>query len=406
MINSIIGAGIFGIPSKIFSLTSIYSVFAILFCAIITLVFILIFAEVATQFDRSGGPYLYTYEAFGKFPGFIIGWLALISRMAAFAAVINLLVDYLSYLNPRFTEFSTRTITILLICFFLFIINSRSVKSSSSLNNILAIFKLLPLIAFVIIGFFFINADNLELPKVLPPTASFASSIVILIFAFTGWEAVLINTGEMSNPAKNIPFAMIISTLFVAVFYILIQIVSIGTFPGLATSIRPIADAADAFMGSTGGTVIMVGAVVSTLGNLNANLLAGSRLPFSFSEEKQFPKIFSQVNEKTGVPLVSLIAYSVVTLIVSVTGTFTYAISINVIAKVITFILVAFALMKFRKSGNKIVFKLPYGRQFAIAGIIIGVGLIFSSNFSSVIDVLITIAVGLIIYFLFRPKSA
>ncbi|MEO6870445.1 MAG: amino acid permease, partial [Ginsengibacter sp.] len=231
MINSIIGAGIFGIPSKIFSLTSIYSVFAILFCAIITLVFILIFAEVATQFERSGGPYLYTYEAFGKFPGFIIGWLALISRMAAFAAVINLLVDYLSYLNPVFTEFATRTITIILICGFLFIINSRSVKSSSSLNNILAIFKLLPLIAFVIIGFFFINAQYLELPKALPSTSSFASSIVILIFAFTGWEAVLINTGEMSNPAKNIPFAMIISTLFVAVFYILIQVVSIGTFP-------------------------------------------------------------------------------------------------------------------------------------------------------------------------------
>ena len=89
---------------------------------------------------------------------------------------------------------------------------------------------------------------------------------MILVFAFTGWEAVLINTGEMSNPAKNIPFAMIISTLFVAVFYILIQVVSIGTFPNLATSIRPIADAADAFMGSTGGTIIMIGAIVVAKG--------------------------------------------------------------------------------------------------------------------------------------------
>ena len=89
MINSVVGAGIFGLPSKIFSLAGIYSIAAIFICALLMLVIILNFSEVASRFKKTGGPYLYTLEAFGEFPGYIIAWLALISRIAAYAALIN-----------------------------------------------------------------------------------------------------------------------------------------------------------------------------------------------------------------------------------------------------------------------------------------------------------------------------
>jgi len=97
LVNNTIGAGIFGLPSKIFNLSGFYSLAALLVCAIVIFVLIFIFAEVASRFDKTGGPYLYILTTFGKIPAFIIGWLILITRIAAFAALINLLVTYLSY---------------------------------------------------------------------------------------------------------------------------------------------------------------------------------------------------------------------------------------------------------------------------------------------------------------------
>ncbi len=163
MINCIVGAGIFGLPSKIFSLAGIYSIAAIFICAILMLIIILNFSEVGSQFKRTGGPYLYTLKTFGHFPGYIIGWLALISRIAAYAALINLLVDYLSYLNERFNDQSVRSITIIIITAILFSVNYLGVKNSSRLNNLLGISKLIPLAVFVIVGFFLLILNYLIL---------------------------------------------------------------------------------------------------------------------------------------------------------------------------------------------------------------------------------------------------
>ena len=404
IINSIIGAGIFGLPSKIFSLAGIYSMAAIFICAILMLVIILNFSEVASQFKKTGGPYLYTLKAFGKFPGYIIGWLALISRIAAYAALINLLVDYLSYLNERFNDQSVRSITIIIITAIIFLVNYRGVKSSSRLNNLLGISKLIPLTLFVIVGFFFIDFALLDFNQPSLSITDFSSAILILVFAFTGFEAAVINTGEMSNPEKDIPFALIFSTLFVALFYILIQVVSVGTFPDLANSNKPIADAADFIFGSTGGLLITIGAVISIGGTLNANLLAGSRLPFALSEENQFPMVFSKTNTKTAVPYVSLIVYSVVTILVSVTGTFIYALSISVISKVFIFSIISAALIKLRTANkqNETAFKLRFGSLSAILGIIICVWLLSVSKLSDFRDVVIIIIAGLIVYFIFK----
>ncbi len=404
VINCFIGAGIFGLPSKIFSLAGIYSLAAIFICALLILTIILNIAEVASQFKKTGGPYLYTLKAFGNFPGYIIGWLTLISRIAAYAALINLLVDYLSYIDEHFNDQSVRSITIIIITAVILLVNYLGVKNSSRLNNLLGILKLIPLTVFVFVGFFFIDFELLDFDQSVPSFKDFSSAILILVFAFTGFEMALINTGEMANPAKDIPFALIFSTLFVAVFYILIQVVSVGIFPNLASSNRPIADAADFIFGLTGGIFITIGAIISIGGTLNANILAGSRLPFAFSEENQFPKIFSKTNTKTSIPYISLITYSVVTILVSVTGTFIYALTISVISKVMVFAVISAALIKLRKvkKPKKKVFKLRFGYLSAILGIIICVWLLSVSKLSDFKDVLIISIVGLIIYFIFK----
>ncbi|MBZ9728721.1 APC family permease [Salegentibacter sp. JZCK2] len=407
MINSTIGAGIFGLPSKIFGLSGIYSLPALFLCGLIVFVLVLVFAEVSSRFKKTGGPYLYILSSFGKIPAFVIGWLILITRVATYAALINLMVTYISYFNPVFLEPVYSFSLITGITLFFTWINYLGVKSSTILNNTLAIAKIVPLLVFVLVGLFYMDLNLIDTDQPPPEPGDFMSTILILIFAFTGFEAVVVNTGEMENPKKNIPFALMLSIAFVAVFYALIQFVSIGTLPDLASSETPITDAAQIFMGSPGAIFITLGAVISIGGTLNAVMLIGSRLPFALSEEKQFPELFARLHPKYRTPVYSLFIFTAVTLIASLTGSFIYAVSISVISKVLIFLMVCAAMIKLRKKHprKKIFFKLPYGYLFAITGILSSIGLLYSSKLSELVDVLITIGIGMLLYALYKILS-
>lgn len=407
MINSTIGAGIFGLPSKIFALSGIYSLPALFLCGLIVFVLVLVFAEVASRFKKTGGPYLYILSAFGRIPAFIIGWLILITRVSTYAALINLMVTYISYFNSVLMEPVYHFSLITGITLFFTWINYLGVRSSTIVNNTLSIAKILPLLLFVLVGLFFMDFDLINMDQPLPETGDFLSAVLILIFAFTGFEAVVVNTGEMRNPEKNIPFALILSISFVAVFYALIQFVSIGTLPNLASSETPITDAAQIFMGSPGAVFITLGAVISIGGTLNAVMLVGSRLPYALSEEKQFPTLFSKLHPKYRTPVYSLFIFTAVTLLASLTGSFIYAVSISVISKVLIFLMVCAALIKLRKNspGESGFFRLPYGHVFAVTGILASLGLLLSSKFSELVDVLITTGIGILLYALYRLLS-
>ncbi|MBC5994712.1 APC family permease [Pontibacter cellulosilyticus] len=407
LINSTIGAGIFGLPSKIYSLSGIYSLPALFLCAIIVFVLVLNFAEVASRFSKTGGPYLYTLAAFGKVPAFIIGWLILITRVATYAALINLMVTYLSYFNPLFLDQVYRFGLMIGITLVLTWVNYLGIRSSTNLNNTLAIAKILPLLLFVVVGFFFINPSLIDLEQAPPPISNFSSTVLMLVFAFTGFEAVLVNTGEVRNPGKNIPFALILSILFVAVFYGLIQFVSIGTLPTLASSDRPITDAAQLIIGTPGATLITLGAVVSIGGTLNAVMLIGSRVPFALSKEKQFPRLFSVLHPKNRTPVYSLVIFSAVSLAASLTGSFVYAVSISVISKVLIFLMVCFAMIRLRQKDDAkaTYYRLPFGHLFATAGIIASVWLLSSSKVSELTDVFITVVAGLVLFGIYKATS-
>src|ERR1043166_9733479 len=115
-INGIIGAGIFGLPSKVYGLIGGYSLIAFFACALVVMLIILCFAEVGSRFEETGGPYLYAREAFGQTVGFEVGWLIWLARLTAFAANCNLLVNYLSYfLAPATSNFWRPTIIVLMV---------------------------------------------------------------------------------------------------------------------------------------------------------------------------------------------------------------------------------------------------------------------------------------------------
>ncbi len=408
IINSIIGAGIFGLPSTIFALSGTYSIVAFIVCAVVVFIFILCFAEVSSRFDATGGPYLYILEAFGPFAAYMAGWLLLLSRIFNYATLINLAVIYLSFLSGMFSDPAARIACIIFITAFLTYMNHVGVKNSARLSNVLTVAKIIPLAVFIIVGLFYISPDRLHLSEV-PSAAPFSTSVLLLIFAFGGFESVLVNSGEIKNPKKNLPFALIIATLVVTIFYCFIQIVSIGTLPTLATSKKPLAEAATIFMGDTGGLFIAAGALVSIIGTLNAIMLSGSRLPYAFSIERQFPPAFSQVHKKYKTPTRSLIAVSVIVFVTSIMWDFLTALAIGAIVRVILYLMVSASVIQLRRSkpqGN--FFKVRGG--YFVAAVAIGacIWLLSASKMSEIRDVAICTAVGLMLYALhmvFRRKA-
>jgi len=402
IINSVIGAGIFGLPSRVFAISGVYSLLAFGVCAIVVMVFILCFAEVSSRFDKTGGPYTYAYAALGRFPGFLTGWLLLLGRIFNYAALINLLVIYLSFFSPVFTGQWTRILCILFLTGFFTLLNHIGVKDTTRVNNILTIAKLLPLTTFIIVGLFNIQPGSLTATNEFE-FSSFTTSVLLLVFAFGGFESVLINTGEVQNPRKNLPFALITAFIFITIFYCLIQWVAIGTLPGLADSQKPLADAAHLFMGSGGGMLIAIGAVVSITGTLNAIVLGGSRLPFAFSKENQFPKLFSFIHPVRFTPTWSLLLFIIITTVVSVAWTFISALTVGSIIRVMIYLMVSISMIRLRQlsPGGTEFFKARYGYFLAVASIGFAVWLLLSIKGKELRDVGIAAATGIALYVLF-----
>ncbi|MGB5392736.1 MAG: APC family permease [Lutimonas sp.] len=404
IINGIIGAGIFGLPSKIYALSGFWSLAAMIFCALIIFCVVLVFAEVSSQFKNTGGPYLYVHQTLGPLWGFFVGWLLFISRIATYAALVNLLVTYLSFFSPVFEKGAIRFLTITIVTVFLFFLNYRGVREAKLASNFLTITKLTALFLFIAVGLFYIDTDLLFSHIEPPSPSNLSASILVLVFAFTGFEAILVNTGEVKNPKRTIPFALIVSMLIVATFYLLIQFVCMGTLPDLANSEKPLAEAAFEFSGTWGGGLISLGALFSILGTLHSIVLIGSRIPFAMSKKRQLPKIFAKLHHRTAIPNLSIVIFSVLVLIVSVSHTFYYALGLSVITKVMIIFMTALTLVKLRKTGftGDTSFRLKGGNALAFFVMLISLWLLSNSNKSEFITVMIALAVGGLIYFLHK----
>jgi len=407
IINSIIGAGIFGLPSKIFALTGVYSILAFFVCAAIVLLFILCFAEVGSRFQSTGGPYTYTLNAFGKFPAFLVGWLLLLSRIFNYATLINLFVTYLAFFVPAAANGIVRALIMVVLTGLIGYANHIGIKNTTRLSNFLTVTKLVPLALFVVIGIFFIDKDLFTPSQPTPAFSSFSNALLLLVFAFGGFESVMVNTGEIRNPNKTIPFGLLMATFVVAVFYILIQIVCIGTLPDLTNSDKPLAEAATGFMGKSGGILISVGALLSIVGTLHILILSGSRLPFAFSQEGQFPKSFSYINSMYLTPTVSILFVVILSSVVSIAWSFLTALTVAVIIRVAVYFSVCASLLRLRRKDKETEFyKLPYGNLIAVLGMVLSIWLLSASKLLELRNTAILLSIGIVIYFLQRWSSA
>jgi amino acid transporter len=403
-INTIIGAGIFGLPAKVYSQIGSYSLVAFAACALIIGLIVLCYAEVSSRFSSTGGPYLYAREAFGSVVGFEVGWLYWIVRVTTFAANCNLFVTYLGFFNKNIAEGTGRIIIICTVVLGIALVNLIGVRQSALMTNIFTTGKLIPLALFALVGIFFITPGNFTFDAV-PEYGSFSSAVLLLIYAFVGFEVAVVVGGETRDPQRNMPFALLIAILIVAILYILIQIVSIGTLPGLAASERPLADAAANFLGSYGAAFITLGALVSILGNLNVGLLGGTRLLFAMSENKDLPSIFANTHDKFKTPHISIALTAIVILFLTIQSSFITALAIATITRLLVYATTCLALPVFR--SRKEMAEAKFTAPFGIVACVLSLGLITwlltRVDFAKEgLAILIAAAAGFAMYLIYR----
>lgn len=403
-INTVIGAGIFGLPAKVTALIGSYSLIAFLICALIVGFMVLCFAEVSSRFRDTGGMYLYTREAFGPVIGFEVGWLYWIVRVTTFAANANLLVSYLGFFYPSATQGPVRVILISLILLVLTIVNLIGVRESVILTNFFTVGKIVPLVVFALVGLFFIQPANFTFSE-MPAYGTASSAVLLLIYAFVGFEAAVIPAGETREPQKNVPRALLTALAVVAVLYILIQVVSIGTLPGLASSERPLADAAGQFLGSWGAAFITIGALISIFGNLNGGFLTATRMPFAMAEQKELPQILGITHPWFKTPYVSVLVTGGVTLIFALQSSFISALTISTITRLLVYAATCASLPVFRarKDAPPALFHAPGGIAAAILSLGLTAWLLTNVDFRKEgVMVLVLGAAGLVLYFAYR----
>lgn len=403
VLNCVIGAGILGLPSRVFALAGTYSLAAYLVCAVVVGLIALSFAEVASRFRRTGGPYVYARYAFGGLTGFEVGWLLWLARVTAFGSLANLFVDYASIFVPAIGTGVGRAAVLASVGVALTVLNLVGVRPSTLVTNAFTIAKLAALLFFVVAGVFFVSRANFSMAA-RPDYGHFSQAVLLLVFAFSGFEMAVIPAGEIEEPGKQLPFALLFGLGIVVILYVLIQFVAIGTLPTLATSQRPIADASARFLGSGAAAFVSLGALISIGGTLNSIVLVTPRLVFAMAEDGYLPRAFGRVHARYRTPHVAILVSSVVMVVLTLSGSFVTLAAISTIIRLLTYAATCAALLQFRRqrNGSPAPFSAPFGRFAAAAALILSAWLLTNSARSDAWTTVIAGAVGLLLFFVHR----
>jgi amino acid transporter len=282
------------------------------------------------------------------------------------------------------------------------VVNLLGIRQAAIVSNVFTIGKLVPIIIFIGAGLFFLNPQAF-VPGPSPDSGSFSQSVLLLVYAFTGFEMATIPAGEVRDPQRNLPRALVIAILVVAVLYILIQVVCVGTLPGLGQSQKPLADAGTEFLGTAGGAIISAGAIISITGNLNILMLSGSRLPFAMAEQKQLPAFVGIVHRSFFTPYVAILITAGLMLFLTLKSSFVAALTISTIARLITYGSTCLSLPFFRrrKDLEAPAFRLPGGTIIAVVVLILIVWLLSHSTAAEAVASAWAGAAGLLIYLVY-----
>jgi basic amino acid/polyamine antiporter, APA family len=377
VVNSIIGSGIFGLPATVAGLLGKRSVVAVLIAGAAMGVIMACYAEVASQFSEAGGPYLYARTAFGRLIGILVGWMLYLAQTAAPAANANLFVIYLAEFWPAAKEPWPRFVILTLLVGFLALINALGARQGTVVSNVFTVAKILPLLMVVLAG----AAVTIFHPApwggvgVLPASA-WMKAMVLLVFAYGGFESALAPMSEAKNPVQDAAFALFVALIACTTLYALVQWVVVGVLGPAATADRPLAEVARVTMGNRGARLVAIGALISVYGYLSAKLLGMPRLTFALAEAGDLPHVFAAVSRRFHTPWFSILFFGAAVWGLAIMGNFAWNVTLSVVARLFYYGVVCAALIALRrKQPTAARFRLPAGPILAVLGVGITIAL-------------------------------
>lgn len=411
VINSIVGSGIFGLPSVVAGYVGRWSPLAYLIAAIAVALVMACFAEVASQFSQAGGPYLYARETFGRFLGIETAWLFWLMRVTATAAAVNLFTNYLAEFLPNMKEFFPRLAVLTLLIGFLAIVNYRGVKSGATASNIFTVAKLSALFSFAVAGGIFVLRFHPAIPAAPAASAplqvrNWFDAMFVIWFAYGGFEAALVPMAEVKDPRRDSPFALFTALIVVAVLYCAIQYVVVAVLPAAGTTDRPLASAAREMWGTAGAALITTGALISLYGYLSAQMLHLPRLTYAMGERGDFPSFFARIHPTFRTPHISILFFAGVAWILAALGNFESNAIISSAARLFVYAVVCAVLPALRRQRpSALAYRVPAGNVVAAVGVVSMLMLMLRVGLGGWIVILVTMTIALVNWFWARNHA-
>ena len=382
VVNGTIGSSIFGMPAVLAALTGAWSPLAALVAAVGILAITLCHAETASRFREPGGAYLYGREAYGRTVGFQMGWLSFWIRVTSMGANLNVFVDYLAQLAPRAGAGSGRTAVMCTVAALVTALNVIGVRQGARAVDIFTVAKLLPLGLLVVLGLGRVSGEVLATQSVANP--DWTQAVLLLIFAYGGFEAALIPASEAKDPRRDSAFALLTSLAVVASTYMLVQLTVVGVVPHVAAMKAPVAAAFSALLGPGAAVIAIVAAMISTSGWTVGAVLTSPRILYSMAERAELPALLARVHPRFRTPDAAIYAFTLCGLAFALSGGFAANATISAIIRLVTYAMVCTTVPLFRRRAGMESpgFRIPAGTAVAAGGLVFCLWLLSTRSFA------------------------
>ncbi len=339
-LNGVIGGGLFALPAVAAAQAGWFSPWLFLICATLFMSIVFCFARLARLFVHTGGPSVYVSESFGPWLGFQTGWLLYLGRITAMAANANLMATYLTWFFPALDRPLWLALVMLLSIGGLTVINVRGVKHGLATVLILTLLKLLPIALLLLVGVSALS-PALWQSATPPPLASLGESLLVLFYAFVGFESGSVNAGEGKSPQRDIPRALVRTVLLTALLYFWVQWLAVSVLPTLASSRQPLAEVAQLLLGGWGAGLIAFTAIVSIFGNLSSVMVAAPRMSFALARDRCLPPWFAAIHPQFATPAHSVWVVGGVSLVLALSNSFIYLAVMSTLVRLVGYALCA-----------------------------------------------------------------
>jgi len=409
MVNSIVGVSIFKLPADLARNLGGWSPLSCVAAGAGILIIAGCIAEVSSRYEETGGLYLYARDALGRFAGLLVAWMTWLTRIAAPAAAANLVWSYAAKFIPQLGNPTGKFVTLFILMGHLAVLNCIGVKQGKNFSNLFTAVKVGFLLAFVLAGSWALAARPELREGITFPAASaktWFETMLLLVYAYGGFEGALFVGGESTNPKRDTPVALLSALVGVCLVYTAVQYVTIATLPGVALSERPLADAAQRFLGNTGAAAIAMAALISGYGYLSANILHAPRITFALAEQGDFPKFLGIIHAKYRTPYVSILVYSALVFLFGLIGNFEWNALLSAVSRLAVYAAMALAvpILRKRKDG-KAQFLLPAPYLFSALGVLFSIALATQMGRSEFVVMAVTSAIALANWFAVTKQS-